>query len=155
MDALQLDDSYIRTALIKNSLGVLSTVSADGLPDAAVIYYIADYDFNLSFVTPALTQKKQNIMHQPFITLTIVNNSLTETIRYRGKAEEKPEMLDKTLQALAQKLHYGADFLQSLPVLKYKDQAKTVFHIKPIDIRLRRYTEYSFAEKTINFPQNT
>lgn len=147
-----IDATYIRDQLMKQSLAVLSTVSPEGLPDAAPIYYIATFAHEIYFVTPVKTQKNTNLTHQKNVILTIVDPTLTETIRVRGVTEEHPEMLDDILQKLAEKLHYGATFLQSLPVLKYKDQAKTVIKVIPNDIRLRRYTEYSFTEKTIEFP---
>jgi len=148
-----IDATYIRDMLMKQSMAVLSTVSPEGLPDAAPIYYVATYAHEIYFVTPVQTQKRLNMLQQKNVVLTIVDASLTETLRVRGVVEDHPEMLDDILQKLAEKLHYGASFLQSLPALKYKDQAKTVIKVLPSDIRLRRYTEYSFTEKTISFPQ--
>lgn len=150
-----IDSVYIRDMLMKHSLAVLSTVTPENLPDAAPIYYIANFKHEIYFVTSAQTQKVHNIHHQKNVIMTIVDDSLTETLRVQGVAEEHADMLDDILQQLAQKLHYGASFLQSLPALKYKDQKKTVFKITPSQIRLRRFTEYSFTEKVVDFPAQT
>lgn len=145
-----VDEAYIKRFLQTNLLGVLSTVSADGLPHAAPIYFVSSFTYELYFITARGTQKCKNIEYKNDVVLTVVDDSRTETIQVRGKAVEAPDMIDNTLRQLAEKLHYGSGFLDKLPVLKYKDQDKVVMRILPSEIRLRRYTEYAFVEKIVH-----
>jgi uncharacterized pyridoxamine 5'-phosphate oxidase family protein len=144
-----IDEAYVLNYLHKNMLGVLSTVSSDGMPHAAPIYFVTSYTFEIFFITPRGTQKSMNIDHKNDVLLTVIDESKTETVQIRGSAVEAPGLLDSTLRQLAEKLHYGATFLDELPVLKYKDQEKIVMKVIPSEVRMRRYTEYAFVEKIV------
>ncbi|MGB4965914.1 MAG: pyridoxamine 5'-phosphate oxidase family protein [Microgenomates group bacterium] len=146
-----LNKTYLHQFLQQNLLGVLSTVTSDNIPDAAPIYFIPHASFEIYFITAASTQKVKNINHANDVVLTIMNKDLTETVRVCGKAEITDNDATKSLGELARSLQYKENFLEALPVLKYKGQKKLVVKIVPTEIRIRQYTEYSFVEKKFDF----
>lgn len=144
-----LNKQYILSFLKNKRLATLSTVNKEGLPNAAPIYFIVDDKFNFFFVTPIKTQKNINLEFQNNAVLTITDEEKKETVQVRGKAFRKDELLIETLAKLADKLNHKLEFTISLPLLKHKNQSKTVIKIEPEEIRMRRYSEKKLEEKII------
>ena len=71
-------------------MGVLSTVSADGKPWGAAIYYVADEDFNFYFVTRAETLKFHNLQAHPYAAITVADNDTQTTVQASGRIEKLP-----------------------------------------------------------------
>lgn len=71
-------------------VGVLSTVSPDGTPWGAAVYYIVDEDFNFFFVTRTKTIKYQNLDKNPFAAFTIADGPTQTTVQVSGKISKVP-----------------------------------------------------------------
>lgn len=71
-------------------MGVLSTVSADGEPWGAAIYYVADEDFTFYFVTRVETFKYQNLDKNPHAALTIADADAQTTVQASGLVTKLP-----------------------------------------------------------------
>ncbi len=71
-------------------MGVLSTVSPDGTPWGAAVYYVADEDFTFYFVTRAQTAKYQNLDKTPLAALTVADAEEQVTVQASGKVTEVP-----------------------------------------------------------------
>ncbi len=71
-------------------MGVLSTVSPDGAPWAAAIYYVADEDFNFYFVTRAETSKYHNLEKTPLAALTVADAASQKTVQVAGSVTKVP-----------------------------------------------------------------
>lgn len=69
-------------------IGVLSTVTPNGEPHGAVIYFTVDKEFNVSFVTKSETHKYENIKHSNQVTLTVYEPSTQTSAQIIGKATE-------------------------------------------------------------------
>jgi hypothetical protein len=69
-------------------VGVLSTVTADGDPHGAVVYFTIDKDFVVSFVTKAQTRKYENLTRHNTVTLTVFEQQTQTTAQIIGKAVE-------------------------------------------------------------------
>lgn len=145
-----LSDSYIINFLHKNPLAVISTIGDDGLPYATPVYCSLQDGFHICFLTPKGTLKYRNLINNPHTTLTFLDQTLTETLTIAGTASESTNLVNDVLKDLAGKLNYGAEFLESLPVLKFQGQEKTVMKITPSFVRIRRYTQYAFIEHIMN-----
>jgi nitroimidazol reductase NimA-like FMN-containing flavoprotein (pyridoxamine 5'-phosphate oxidase superfamily) len=76
--------------LRQHPMGVLSTVSADGSPWGAAIYYVADDDFNFYFVTRVETHKYKNMSKHRLAALTIADNETQITVQVTGKVSAVP-----------------------------------------------------------------
>jgi general stress protein 26 len=80
----------VHAFLKQHPMGVLSTVSKDGAPWGAAIYYVADEDFNFYFVTRIETFKYQNLDKNPFVALTIADSDSQTTVQVAGKISKVP-----------------------------------------------------------------
>ena len=61
----------IRTFLAQHTTLTLATVSVDGVPAAAAVFYAADETLNLYFLSEERTEHGQNLMHKATVAGTI------------------------------------------------------------------------------------
>lgn len=80
----------VHAFLRHHPMGVLSTVSSDGAPWGAAIYYVVDEDFNFYFVTRAETYKYQNLDKNPVAAITIADADSQTTVQAAGKISRIP-----------------------------------------------------------------
>jgi general stress protein 26 len=69
-------------------LGVMSTVSADGKPEAASMYYISDNALNIYFITRSASRKFQNLKNNPQAAFVITSEHPPKTIQLEGTVSE-------------------------------------------------------------------
>lgn len=74
--------------LFMHSIGVLSTVTPDGDPHGAVIYYSIDRSFTISFLTKDRTRKFDNISHNNRVMLTVYDPATLTTVQVTGIATQ-------------------------------------------------------------------
>ena len=80
----------VHAFLRQHQMGVLSTVSEDGMPWGAAIYYVADEGFNFYFVTRAETFKYQNLDKNPYAALTVADADSQTTVQASGMVTRVP-----------------------------------------------------------------
>lgn len=80
----------VHTFLRQHTMGVLSTVSQDGKPWGAAIYYVADENFNFYFVTRTETAKYQNLDSNPHAALTVADPATRTTVQAAGAISRVP-----------------------------------------------------------------
>ena len=81
--------------------GAISTVNADGKPNAAIIGFGQTKDLQIVFGTGNTTRKYQNIMRDPHVAFAI-GGGTPETIQYEGVARE----LDKSELDIVEATHW-------------------------------------------------
>lgn len=113
---------------------VLTTVTKDGLPQAATVGYSVDGDFNFLIGTNKNTRKYQNLKNNNKIAL-VVGFAGSKTVQLEGTAREL-EITDKRVEA----------HLNKLPsAVKFKiHPGQTYFLIKPTWLR---FTDYSSKQQ--------
>lgn len=130
-------------------MAILSTVNEDGYPDAAPIYYLVRYDFQLSFVTAQETAKSKNMLINNHVVLTVTNEEKGETVFIRGVASVSTNGLEKMYEKLAKRMNYSTGFIESLPAFKHKNKIMHVVTVVPSEIRMRVYGVGYFNEKLL------
>jgi len=103
-------------------MGVLSTVSEDGKPWGAAIYYVADEDFNFYFVTRVETSKYYNLDKNPVAAITIADSETQTTVQASGKILKLP--VDKYMDIVFNKLahvRHQDDLNWTPPIDKLRD----------------------------------
>lgn len=80
----------ILSFLKHHPMGILSTVTPDGGPWGAAIYYVADENFNFYFVTRVETLKYHNLDTNPVAALTIADPETQVTVQASGHISEVP-----------------------------------------------------------------
>ena len=123
-----------------HTLATLSTVTPEGIPHGTPIYYAWHPESRtLSLVTPAKTTKKRNMDTHRAVCLTITDEEELTMIRIQATVTENSSLVPKTLHQLAEKLGNQPQILESLPLMKYTDQSKTAYEIRPTSIQFDRY----------------
>lgn len=74
----------ITELLNKHHIGILCTASKDGMPHAATIYFFADEDFNIFFITKEKTTKQSNLVQNPKAALAIFEAATQTTLQLTG-----------------------------------------------------------------------
>lgn len=115
--------------LKNNYLASVSTVSAEGEPQVAVVLYYADDDFNLYFLTRQHTRKAINLKTNKKVGVAIGNNRFPGTVQLQGDADSKTEYM----QAFVEKLEERSDLndAYSGPFLKVRGIDFQVFKVIP------------------------
>jgi general stress protein 26 len=80
----------VTSFLKEHPMGILSTVSEDGTPWGAAVYFLADADFNIYFVTRAGSLKYQNIVKNPKVALTVADSESQVTVQLSGTVTTMP-----------------------------------------------------------------
>lgn len=94
------DREHALQFLKENHTMVLATVSPDGTPHAATIFYLVDEYFNIYFCTGEETKKFLNIKDNSNIALVIGTGPEIKTIQGGGKAEWIIEGQDEIMKRL-------------------------------------------------------
>lgn len=68
--------------------GVISTVNADGNPEASVVYFSVDNSLNISFTTKQRTRKAQNIEANANVAVAIHQADEQKVVTAAGNAHE-------------------------------------------------------------------
>ena len=82
----------------KNKYAVLSTVTKDNLPEAALVGIAVTTDLQIIFDTVSTSRKYNNLILNPSIAFVIGSND-EQTIQYEGIAKTPPaQVLDRLLE---------------------------------------------------------
>lgn len=73
---------------INQPLGVISTVTTEGKPTSASVYYICDSALNIFFVTRSQSRKYKNIQNNPNASFVITSEHPPKTIQLEGTVAE-------------------------------------------------------------------
>ena len=132
----------VHTFLRQHPMAVLSTVSADGKPWGAAIYYVADEDFKFYFVTRVETYKFQNLEKNPHVALTIADLETQTTVQLSGKVLRLPpeDYEDVVFTKLAH-LKPKNDFHWAPPLSKIKAGNYMPLYIVPDTLQYADYKD--------------
>lgn len=128
----------IMTYIDNNPMAVLSTVNDDGTPYGAVVYVCTVGEL-VCFVTKNQTQKYQNIIKRPAISLTIGNEKESSTLQVTGQAFalEDAQLLDMAMKRM-QAIHaMRAEWLP--PLAKLRAGSYAMMGVKIIHARLGEF----------------
>ena len=142
--ATQLSDRQQRIYgfLSTHPVGVLSSVSPDGDPHGAVVHFVIDKQFTVSFLTKDDTRKYDNLKHFNHIMLTVFDASAQTTAQITGTATEiqdrsaVPHLVWAILEAsLDSSVGTGLP-----PIAKLQAGSYAAFSIQPAQIRMAVYS---------------
>jgi uncharacterized pyridoxamine 5'-phosphate oxidase family protein len=126
--------------LSATQVGVLSTVTPDGDPHGAVIYFSIDRQFVVSILTKAETRKYDNMVHNNHAMLTVFDAETQTTVQLTGVATEvtDPDFVNSALEMdmlASMKTSYSR-----MPAIEKLEAGKYVaFVIQPVQVRMAVY----------------
>lgn len=144
---------HILDFLRQEKTGVLSTVRANGFPDAALIYYFLDKNNNILFLSRSTSRKMLNIDHQEQVVLTVPRVVVKEVAQVVGIAKVLPSTspeVAKSLLQLEEMIRNEAEAEAVLPLLKHGDGSVMVVKISPVELRWRRYSAVGLEEEKVS-----
>lgn len=130
-------------------VAVLSTVTPDGDPHGAVIYFSIDDQFVVTMLTKGDTRKYDNLVHHNHALLTVFDVETQTTAQLTGVASEvtDPDFINNALEM---------DMIASMntsysrmPAIEKLEAGKYVaFKIKPVQVRMAVYARPDPGEYT-------
>ncbi len=123
---------------------VLSTVSPEGKPQAAVIYFIADEDLHFYFVTKSDTTKSQNLEKNSNCALTILDPNAPKTVQATGQVKEieDPKKYTEIVKKISEENAKGNGFYWPPPLSKVMSNGDLVlYEFTPDWLRLADFSE--------------
>lgn len=140
---MPVDKRVILEFVRAHPLGVVSTTSENGAPEAALVNIVSTDELELIFYTLQTNRKCINLRRDPRIAVVIGWDN-EKTMQYEGVADEpRDEELDR-LKRIYGAARANAEFKMLWPGLTY-------FRVKPKWIRLSNYSpKWSLDE--ISFP---
>lgn len=102
MDKIQLKNDA-QAFLNDQSVGVISTVDKDNIPESATVNYLLDSDWMLYIITDKNSRKIQNLRQNSHIAFVVGTSSIPNTAQIQGIAEII-ESTNELYNEIAQKL---------------------------------------------------
>jgi pyridoxine/pyridoxamine 5'-phosphate oxidase len=96
-----MDQAHVVTYLNEQSMAAVATVSQEGRPEAATIYFEVDDELNFYFLIRSDSRKYKNLQHNPMAALVVSSEHPLQTVQVEG---EVASVVDK--DALASLLHH-------------------------------------------------
>lgn len=145
---LNLRQQRIYDFLKNNHVGVLASVDPNGDPHAAVVYYVVDERFVLSFITRAGTKKHDNLIRNNHVVMVIFEPKNQTVAQVIGKAVEikNANKMNAVAEAVFESVLETED-KDMLPITKVDAGEYTAFKIEPDQIRLAAYARRGSQEE--------
>ena len=137
--------------LKSEKLGTLSTVTEEGKPDGAAIYYVVKNDWEIHFLTKKNTGKYKNILQNEDVVLTVTNLETQETVKIRGKAvpiSNPATIVMDIITALAHSKGMVLNLDKVVPIIKRDGGEIVAVKIIPEEIRMSVYILEAMEEET-------
>jgi len=123
---------YLRS----KSIAVISTVSPNGQPMSATIYFAVDENFNFYFSTKHFTRKHTNLEHNHEVALVIGTGNEPATAQIQGTAEKITDPKEFELKmALMEKVLFKNDYVAPLFQMQSDKNEIELYKITPTWIR--------------------
>lgn len=134
-----------------HKLGVLSTVSADGKPWGAAIYFAVDEGFIFYFLTHTSSQKYKNIVENHHVSLTVADDFTQTTVQVAGVVGEleSGEERERAFQLLST-IHPPGQFAWVPPVAKMHEGSIGVMKLTPSKMRFSNFKPETHLETSIS-----
>jgi len=143
---MSLDKSMLCTFVRARGLGVVSTVSPQGAPEAALVNLAVSDELELVFYALETTRKAANLRREPRLA-AVIGWDGPETLQYEGIADEPREPELDALKQLYAQARPDAALQMAWPGL-------TWFRVRPAWIRFSNYGKgWSVEEMTFPAPR--
>lgn len=146
MDASFKSKEEIYNYLKSLAVAVLSTVSDEGKPDASPIYFVADEELSLYFISPSDTTKSKNIINNTNAAIAIIDPRAPKTIQAKGRVIKvsSPKTYRKFIAIIAEANAKGKGFYWPPPLSKVDSQGDLIMYkFKPSWMRFADFTKSS------------
>lgn len=129
--------------LKRHKTGVIATVAGEYSVHASMVYYVAEDDFNIYFMTLITSRKFKALQEHPQVAFTVAASDIPQTLQIEGMAMDISLDADaaRKKDALMQVLNSNDWF--SAPITKLDPAEVVVVWIRPTWMR---WGDYAFEE---------
>lgn len=131
--------------LKSQKLGVIATASPTGKPEAAVVEYMVDENWNIYFFTHEDTRKIKNLKENNKVAIVVGTTLSLNTLQIDGTAEIIKSGTDHFEETLITFGHNETIF--NIPLLKFKKLNLILVKIKTISARWLDFNEITGKEE--------
>lgn len=123
--------------LKSHRVGVLATVSPDGDPYAAAIYFTVDPSFDVLFLTKTRTKKADNLEHNNHAMLVVYEPSTQTTVQLIGLVSKIDDTLE-TNRVFSDIINASIDTSSNIvpPISKLDEGDYVAYRLRPNEIRM-------------------
>lgn len=140
--------------LLKNKYCTVATVTPEGLPDAAFVYYVVRNNFDLFFITQKNTDKYKNLQFNDNVTALVVDPASRTVAKLKGHASlvEDNEAAVAAVREFSLKMNENEiSHFNVLPILERNNGPLAMVRISPVSIRMTVYGDEKMAEEMVIF----
>jgi general stress protein 26 len=121
----------------------IASVSKSGEPHATIIFYVADDNFNIHFLTRVDTRKFDAIKMNPKVAITVATADIPQTLQIEGNA--RSIAMDDTTSSMKPQLFevLNSNHWFNAPLTK---QDMTMVHEMRIEPTWIRWSDYAFEQ---------
>jgi len=137
-----------------NKYCTVATVTPEGLPDAAFVYYIVRDNFELFFITQKNTDKYKNLQANVNVTAIVVDPASRMVAKIKGHASlvEDDETAASAVKEFMSKMNENEiTHFKVLPILERHNGSLVMVKIAPASIRMTEYGKETMAEEMVIF----
>ena len=142
--------------LSKHKTGVIASVTTDGVPHAATVYFTAGDDFSIYFLTKTSTKKYKIFTENGVIAFVVSSEEEPQTVQLQGVVKEVARE-DQSMRIMERLLHnVTSNPLYTAPLSKLEDAKVVLMKITPHWLRWSDFTlgtsnpDTIFFEKYVN-----
>jgi len=122
-------NNEVRKFLEEHATAAVATVSSDGSPQVATMYYDIDKDLNFYFIAASNSGKLKNIKLNKYVAIAVGFGPEPVTVQAGGEAEISLEANDKLVEKILGKIKFQS--LDQWPVLWLEKGGLVVLKVKP------------------------
>lgn len=122
--------------LRSKSVAVLSTVTPDGQPESATVFFVVDGDLNFYFMTKNFSRKYANLEQNQRVSLVVGTENEPVTAQIQGTAEKTtdPKEFDQRMQMLKENF-FKNEFVAPLFQMTSEKNDVVIYKVTPFWIR--------------------
>lgn len=141
--------SYIN----QHAAAVLGTINENNEPHGAVIFVYANNDGKIYFLTKNQTQKYNNLISHPQVSLTIFDQSNNSTLQASGQAHQidDPEVNNQVMPHITRAQMGSPEWLP--PIAKIQAGDYKLFCITPSRMRLAEFAGKEMGDNKAIFTE--
>jgi len=115
--------------LSENVTAAVSTVSFEGEPEVATMYYYTDDNFNFYFITSKNSQKLKNIETNQKVAIVVGFGPTPITVQAGGIAEVSTDFKEELVNKVLEKINFYS--VDQLPFLQLQKNGLVLLKVKP------------------------
>jgi uncharacterized pyridoxamine 5'-phosphate oxidase family protein len=134
--------SHVASELIalKQKSGILCSIAADGKPQATPIYFSAEADLSIYFITHTTSRKYQNMIKHPDVAFVVYTEKPAKCVQIEGTVAPVTDPSEKRIHS-TELLSISTEDSENPPIAQIAGKEIVVMKITPFAARFANFDE--------------